>query len=252
MGVGLAGGGFGDGATWRAWPASRSVREAAPVSLSAPAGRIGLESAAPGFGTLSGQIHMNGEEREPYASITTALVEWRGGDAGALSRLMALVYAELHRLAAGFLSAERGAVTLQPTALVHELYLKLPAVQAIDWKSRAQFFSLAARMMRHILVDDARRRRAEKRGESVTVRLADVDDAQATTPDLILVDAALSRFASKYPRQALVVELPFFGGLTAEDTVEALTAIGHTVSMRTVERDWNFSKAWLQNELGGR
>jgi len=193
---------------------------------------------------------MDPDQSDSYASITSCLVRWREGEDDALPQLTTLVYAELHRLAAVFFRQERGGHTLQPTALVHELYINLPAVRAIDWKCRAQFFSLAARMMRNILVDHARQRNADKRGAGVTVRLGDEWEEAAYPPDIILVDAALGRFARKYPRQAQVVELRFFGGLTTEETAETMTATGEEVSLRTVERDWHFSKAWLQNELG--
>jgi RNA polymerase sigma factor (TIGR02999 family) len=187
---------------------------------------------------------------ESVSSITRLLEGWREGDEEALSSLTALVYAELRRLAGAFLQNERSGHTLQPTALVHEFYLQIESVRDIDWKCRAQFFSIAARMMRNILVDHARKRGAEKRGAGIVVSLEDnapADAAQA--PDILMVDAALGRFADLYPRQAQVVELRFFGGLTAEETVEALNVTGHEVSLRTVERDWKFSRAWLQNEI---
>jgi RNA polymerase sigma factor (TIGR02999 family) len=189
---------------------------------------------------------------EPGAAvdITTWLVRWREGDDAALAHLTSLVYAELRRLAASFLHSEREGHTLQPTALVHELYMQLTGVRGIDWKCRAQFLSIAARMMRNILVDHARMRSAGKRGGGQIVPLDEYTPEASEEPDLVLVDAALSRFAKQYPRQAQVVELRFFGGLTSEETVEAMNVSGHEVSLRTIERDWKFSKVWLQNELG--
>lgn len=186
---------------------------------------------------------------DSVSSITRLLEGWREGDEEALSRLTALVYAELRRLAGAFLQNERGGHTLQPTALVHEFYLQIESVRAIDWKCRAQFFPIAARMMRNILVDHARKRGAEKRGAGIVVSLEDTAPDAPQAPDILMVDAALGRFADLYPRQAQVVELRFFGGLNAEETVEALNVTGHEVSLRTVERDWKFSKAWLQSEL---
>jgi RNA polymerase sigma factor (TIGR02999 family) len=198
------------------------------------------------------------ETDEAAASITSWLLRWKDGEADALARLVALVYAELRRLAAIFLSDERDNHTLQPTALVHELYVRLESSRPIDWQCRGQFLAVAARMMRNILVDHARKRAAARRGGVSIVRTglplgphSDVEPADRTsTIDVILIDTALSRFGAQYPRQAEVVELRFFGGLTAEETVEAMSVNGHQVSLRTVERDWRFSKAWLQNELG--
>jgi RNA polymerase sigma factor (TIGR02999 family) len=140
--------------------------------------------------------------------------------------------------------------TLQPTALVHELYLQLPDMQNFDWKSRAQFFSVAARMMRNILVDHARRRRASKRGGGEKpVTLPDV--GKAFSLDVLMVNDALDRFAADHARQAQVVELRFFGGLTADETVEVLRQRGTDCSLRTVERDWRFARAWLQDAIAG-
>jgi len=184
------------------------------------------------------------------ATITSWLVRWREGDGDALSQLTTLIYGELHRLAAIFLSNEREGHTLQPTALVHELYVRLGGVQGFDWKCRAQFLSVASDIMRHILVDNARKRNAEKRGSG---EVLPVDEAAFDTPagsaDLVQVDTALGRFADRYPRHARAVELRFFGGLRAEEIVEAMNGEGYNTSLRTVERDWRFSKAWLQNEL---
>jgi RNA polymerase sigma factor (TIGR02999 family) len=163
---------------------------------------------------------------------------------------MPLVYAELRRLAAVFLRDEREGHTLQPTALVHELYFRLDGVRSIDWQCRAQFLAVAARIMRNILVDHARKRAAAKRGGGVESTPLAWEPHSDAAVDIVLVDAALSRFSAQYPRQAQVVELRFFGGLTAEETVAAMNVDGGQITLRTVERDWRFSKAWLQNELG--
>lgn len=189
---------------------------------------------------------------EPIANITTCLVRWREGDHDALEQLTNLVYGELRRLAAGFLRSQRTGHTLQPTALVHEMYLQITGVREVDWKCRAQFFSISARMMRNILVDHARKRAAGKRGSGQVISLSGQEFAASASADLLLLDAALIRFAAAYPRQAQVVELRFFGGLTAGETAEAMSAVGQEVSLRTVERDWQFSRAWLLNELRGK
>jgi len=186
---------------------------------------------------------------EAIAGITTCLVRWREGDHDSLGQLTNLVYGELRRLAAGFLKSQRTGHTLQPTALVHELYLQITGVREVDWKCRAQFFSISARMMRNILVDHARKRAAGKRGSGNVISLSGQEFAPAASVDLLLLDAALLRLAVRYPRQAQVVELRFFGGLTADETAEAMSVDGQEVSLRTVERDWKFARAWLQNEL---
>ena len=183
--------------------------------------------------------------------ITRCLQDWRGGDEEALSRLTAAVYRELRRLASFLFASENGDRTLQPTALVHELYLQLPSVQHLDWRSRAQFLSVAARIMRNILVDHARKRHAAKRGGGTA---AVIVDARAEDPalksDVLVINAALDRLSEHYPRQSRVVELRFFGGLTTEETCQVLTATGTECSLRTVERDWTFARAWLQNDIG--
>ena len=182
--------------------------------------------------------------------ITRCLQDWRGGDEDALSRLTAVVYRELRRLASSLFAGESGDRTLQPTALVHELYMQLPSVQHLDWQSRAQFLNVAARMMRNILVDHARRRHAAKRGGGAPAIMVEalVDDP-ALKADVLVINDALDRLSEHYPRQSRVVELRFFGGLTNEETCQVLGATGVECSQRTVERDWTFARAWLQNDL---
>ncbi len=187
-------------------------------------------------------------ETHPAADITHWLLRWREGDQEALDRLTLLVYTQLRHLAAALLHKERPGHTLQPTALVHELYFQLGSARAVDWKCRGQFFAISAKLMRRILLDHARRRVADKRGGGQTVRL-EQEAFSVPGPDVLQVDAALSRLAKEHPRQAALVELRFFGGLTATEAVDALNASGEKVSLRTVERDWKFSRAWLQNEL---
>jgi len=182
------------------------------------------------------------------SNITKLLLRWRHGDDAVLPFITDAVYLELRRMAGGMFRNEPEDHTLQATALVHELYLQLPDMQEFDWKSRAQFYFVAARMMRNILVDHARRRRAAKRGggdKPVTL----VDVGGAFSPDVLMVHEALQRFAGAHERQAQVVELRFFGGLTSEETVEVLRQQGMECSLRTVERDWRFARAWLQEAL---
>ena len=183
------------------------------------------------------------------SNITKLLLRWSQGDEAVLPFITNAVYQELRRMAGAMFRYEPEDHTLQPTALVHELYLQLPNMQDFDWKSRAQFYSVAARMMRNILVDHARRRRAAKRGGGERpLTLADVG---GFTPDVLMVHEALQRFASEHERQAQVVELRFFGGLTANETAEVLRQQGIECSLRTVERDWRFARAWLQQAMGG-
>jgi RNA polymerase sigma factor (TIGR02999 family) len=174
-------------------------------------------------------------------SVTLWLQRWRSGADGALEELTQLVYADLHRLAAKYLRDEQPGHTLQATALVHEFYLRIASVQEIDWKGRGQFICVAAQMIRRILIDYARKRRAAMRsGQPPDPVSAPLD------PDVVDVDRALEKLAVDYPRHARVVELRFFGGLDAPEIAKALD-----LSLRTVERDWQFAKAWLQNEVSG-
>lgn len=179
--------------------------------------------------------------------ITQLLKEWSAGDKRALDRLMPMVYDELRRLAKSYLRGERHQISLQPTALVHEAYLLLAAQsQQVSWENRAQFFGLAARMMRNILVDHARARQAEKRGGGeLRVSLAAADRiGQEPEVELLALDDALNRLAEFSPQHSRIVELRFFGGLTIPETAEAMG-----LSHATVERHWSFARAWLRNEL---
>ena len=176
-------------------------------------------------------------------SVTFWLQRWRDGEDSALERLTALVYDDLRRLAASYLRDEEAGHTLQATAVVHELYLRLSSVQDIDWKGRGHFIGVAAQMMRRILIDHARKRRAAKRDPHSTPAATPSGPAG---PDLLDVDRALDKLAADYPRHARVVELRFFGGLVAPEIAQLLE-----LSLRTVERDWQFAKAWLQNEVSG-
>jgi RNA polymerase sigma factor (TIGR02999 family) len=182
---------------------------------------------------------------------TRLLLAWGAGDRQALDQMLPLMYEELRRLAAHYLRREPIGHTLQPTALVHEAYLRLIDQRRADWSNRAQFLGLAASMMRRILVNYARDRVAAKRGggaqddERVSLSLI---EAPLGRPDveLIALEDALERLAALDPRKARVVELKFFGGLTTEEIAEVLQ-----VSGATVEREWSFSRAWLYNAIEG-
>jgi RNA polymerase sigma-70 factor, ECF subfamily len=181
--------------------------------------------------------------------ITRLLTRWSDGDEGALTFLTPLIYGELRRRAAYLLRNERQGHTLQATALVNEAFMKLEGQAKVQWQNRTHFFAVAARAMRQILVDYARRHRRGKRGG--TVVFLPLDEALAVAPevsaDLLLLDEALDRLLAVDPRKAKVVELRFFGGLENEETAEVLQ-----VSPNTVMRDWNLAKAWLRREMEGR
>lgn len=188
---------------------------------------------------------------EPSAgAVTRLLQQWSNGDPQALEDLIPLVYDELRQVARQYLRRERPGHTLQPTALVHEAYLKLVDQRRIRWQNRAHFFAVAAQLIRRILVDHARARGASKRGGGLRQLTIEADVApaerrgQAGELDVLALDGALSRLAELDPRQAHVVELRFFGGLDVEETAEVLG-----VSSPTVKRDWRTAKAWLYREL---
>jgi RNA polymerase sigma factor (TIGR02999 family) len=185
-------------------------------------------------------------EPTPPASVTQFLIGWCRGNRADLDRLLPTVYDELRHLAAAKLSAERAGHTLQPTALVHEAYLRLIEQHSVDWRDRAQFLGLAAEMMRRILVNHARDRNALKRGggaEKVTINAA-LGLAAGDDLDVRDIDAALTRLAELDARKARVVELRFFAGLTTEEIAEVVGT-----STATIERDWRFARAWLFDAL---
>ena len=183
------------------------------------------------------------------AEITGLLKAWSSGDQAALTRLAECVYPELRLMARRHMKNERQANTLQTTALVHEVYLRLVEVTKVEWHERAQFFAMAAQMMRHILVDTARARGAHKRGGGALQMNIDETALLSRAPDrsILALDEALTAFSEVAPRQAKVVELRYFGGLTEEEIVAALK-----ISPRTVRRDWDIAKAWLLRELDHR
>ncbi len=182
-------------------------------------------------------------------AVTQLLVEWRNGNTAALDELFPIVYDELRRLARSYLRHERQGHTLQPTALVHEAYLRLIDQRSVSWENRAQFFGLAAQMMRRILVNHARGRHAEKRGGHVQrIPLDDALDAfEVRGLDVIALDAALKALHDFDPRQSQIVELRSFGGLTVEETAEVVG-----VSPATVKREWSAAKLWLLREMDRR
>jgi RNA polymerase sigma factor (TIGR02999 family) len=180
--------------------------------------------------------------------VTQLLKAWGQGDDRALERLTPVVEDELHRMAHRCMARENPGHTLQTTALVNEVYLRLIDIHAVTWQDRAHFFAMSARLMRRVLTDFARSRNYQKRGGgAVQVSL---DEGLLLVPeknaDILALDEALTRFAALYPRQSQVVELRFFGGLEVEEAAEALKT-----SPVTVKRDWRFAKAWLLRAMSG-
>jgi RNA polymerase sigma factor (TIGR02999 family) len=184
----------------------------------------------------------------PDSATTRLLIDWTNGDDRAREAMMPLVYDELRRLASALMRRERSDHTLQPTALVHEAYLRLIEQRKVDWRNRAQFVGLAAVMMRRILVNHARDRSAAKRGGDAPhapITIA-ADLAAAPAVDLLELNDALDRLAELDARKSQVVELKFFGGLTTAEIAAVLNT-----SDATVERDWTFARAWLYDAIAG-
>jgi RNA polymerase sigma factor (TIGR02999 family) len=195
--------------------------------------------------------------------VTQLLAQWRDGDERAFAELSALMYEELRQLAQRHLRRERSDHTIQKTALVNEAFVRLVGQQAVDWQSRAHFIGLASKLMRRVLVDYARARLADKRGGGAGVLSLDeiaapqADDAPDTTPtalqhldahtqeEVSAIDQALQRLEQLDARQAQIVEMRYFGGLTVEQTAEAIG-----ISAATVKREWTLARAWLRRELG--
>jgi RNA polymerase sigma factor (TIGR02999 family) len=182
----------------------------------------------------------------PEHQVTQLLQAWSNGDERALEKLMPLVYDELHRLARRYMAGERRGHTLQTSALVNEAYLRLVDVKNLNWQNRAHFFGVSAQLMRRILVDFARSRRSQKRGgDTLTVSLEESSIVpRARGADVVALDDALKTLAAMDPRRSRVVELRFFGGLSAEESAEVLK-----VSAETVLHDWKLAKVWLLREL---
>jgi RNA polymerase sigma factor (TIGR02999 family) len=180
------------------------------------------------------------------AKVTQLLLDLTGGNRSAVDELMPLVYQELKRIAGGQLRNERPGHTLQATALVHEAYLKLVDQRAVSWQNRAHFFGVAAQVMRRILLDHAKGKQRDKRGGKLQHTVLDegLVVSEDRSSDLVLIDEALTRLEKLDPRQAKVVELRFFGGLSVEETAEAMG-----ISAPTVKREWAMARAWLYREL---
>ena len=184
--------------------------------------------------------------RQSVAEITELLLAWGNGEEAALEQLTPLVYDELHRLARVYMAGERPNHTLETTALINEAYLRLIDWKNVQWQNRAHFYGVAANLMRRILIDFARSRNYAKRGGGV--HPVDLDEAintaQEKSAELVALDDALTSLEAIDPRKCRVVELRFFGGLSQEETAEALK-----ISPRTVLREWNLARAWLHREL---
>ena len=188
--------------------------------------------------------------KESPGEVTLLLRRIREGQSGAEDQLIRLVYPELRRIAGACMRDERPGHSLQPTALIHEAWLRLAGQSQIAWRDRAHFFGLAARMMRRILVDHARARLADKRGAGVPVLSLDwveIDSSPRKLEEILAVDEALERLRRLDPRQARIVEMHYFAGMTVKETAAALG-----ISARTVDREWAFASAWLRRELSGR
>jgi RNA polymerase sigma-70 factor, ECF subfamily len=199
---------------------------------------------------LTSRSVMEPPDRPPPDDITNLLRVWSDGDERAFERLIPLVYDELHRMALRYLAGERSNVSLQATGLVNEVCLRLLGWDQVRWQNRGHFFGVSAQMMRRVLVDIARRRQAERRGGAAVVHVPlDRIDVACNEPDaeVVAVDDALERLAAHDPRKARVVELRFFGGLSLDETAQALG-----VSPRTAQNDWAFARAWLYRELTGK
>jgi RNA polymerase sigma factor (TIGR02999 family) len=182
------------------------------------------------------------------AELTALLVQWSRGDRAALERLLPMIYDECRRIASRQLRHEHREHTLDPTALVHEAYLRLVDQRNATWENRAQFFGVVAQVMRRILVDYARARYAKKRGGSavlVSLQAAAAASSDPQIADIIAIDEALGRLAVRDPDQVRIIELRFFAGLSVEETAHVLAR-----SPRTVKREWRLAKAWLYRELG--
>ena len=182
----------------------------------------------------------------PQSEVTRLLVEWNTGNKSALDLLVPLVYSEMRRLAESYLRDERSAATLQPTALVHEAYLRLVAQSLPDWQSRSHFFGVAAHLMRQVLVDHARKTKSQKRGGGASKAQLEeaVSFSPERSPDVIALDDALQALDAIDPRKCKIIELRFFGGFSIEETAQAMD-----ISVATVGREQRMAEAWLHREL---
>ena len=181
----------------------------------------------------------------PRDDVTRWLRAWSSGDQTALERLTPLVYAELHQRARGLMGRERAGHSLQPTALIHEAYLRLVGSTPVDWRGRGHFYALSARLMRQILVDHARSRGRQKRGGAApSIAFDETVIGPRETPDLVRLDDALHALAETDERKSRVIELRYFGGFSVDEVADVLE-----ISPQTVLRDWRLAKAWLQREM---
>jgi RNA polymerase sigma factor (TIGR02999 family) len=194
------------------------------------------------FDNSSGSVVETGKTSQ----VTALLKAWGSGDSHALEQLMPHVYAELRRMSRKYMKEEKPGHTLQATALVHDVYLKLVDIDSVEWKDRAHFFGVCAQMMRRILVDSARARRSAKRGgPAPPINLADAPQIGVSQDrELLALDDAMNALAEMDPRKVKVIELRYFGGLSVEETAEVVK-----ISPQSVMRDWKLAKAWLQREM---
>jgi RNA polymerase sigma factor (TIGR02999 family) len=206
---------------------------------------LSLRDSSPG-NVINDYLERTAMLTPPAHDITRLLADWRNGDQAALEQLTPLVYQELHKLARSYLRGERPGHTLQPTALIHEAYLRLVDQNITEWQSRTHFFGVAARLMRQILVEYARSYRAGKRGCGAPKLALDeaLNYSQETAAELVMLDDALITLAAFDQRKARVIELRYFGGLTVEETAEVLG-----LSIPTVVRDQRMAQAWLHREM---
>src|SRR5687767_1037818 len=201
---------------------------------------------APSRGKCMGADGVGRLSAQPNDNVTRLLIELSNGDRGVVDLLLSVIYDELRKLAANYLRRERPDHTLQPTALVHEAYLRLVDQTRVNWQNRAHFFGVAAQIMRRLLVDHARKHNAEKRGQDFQKLSLDenVDRAVERSEELIALDDALKALAAFDPHKARMIELRYFGGLSIEETADVM---GTTPT--TIKRQWRFAKAWLYGEM---
>ncbi len=191
-------------------------------------------------------MNQKSESSDMPERVTQLLINWNKGDRSALDEMLPLVYDELRRIAVRYMNREKSEHTLQPTALVHEAYMRLVDQKQVDWKNRAQFFGVAAEMMRRILVNHAIQKQTDKRGgDALRVTLSDANElSNESDTNLIALDEALTRLKEFDLRKSRIVELKFFGGLTTAEIAEVLQ-----VSVATIEREWSLARAWLFREV---
>ena len=193
---------------------------------------------------MSGPAPFN-ELPKDAGNVTNLLLHWSKGDRSALDQLIPIIYDDLLRMARARLKNEHHQCTLQPTALVHESYLRLADQTKLQWQNRAHFYAIAANTMRRVLIDYARKRNADKRGGGMRITLqTDMDFARERAPDLLVLDAVLTKLAAFDERKSRAVELKFFGGLTTEEIAEVLG-----ISVATVGRELRLGQAWLRREM---